>query len=140
MAKKAVKKKEEPKIIRVSVDVPCSALACMMTSFMESGDPVSSGWCYLVKYRGKRKNWYSNPQNFADPQFSFIISEYADSENPDWRKTVDHDVGLKEMTRGLRVMAKKYPRQFGEIMQENTDAPCADLFMQCCLFGEEKYA
>jgi hypothetical protein len=37
---------------------------------------------------------------------------------------------------GLQVMAVKYPRHWQDFIQENADACTADVFLQCCLFGE----
>lgn len=41
--------------------------------------------------------------------------------------------------RGLKVMAEKYPRHWGDFVQENDDADTGDCFLQCCLFGEMVY-
>jgi hypothetical protein len=37
---------------------------------------------------------------------------------------------------GLRIMASKCGRHFGNWMDENEDAETGDVFLQCCLFGE----
>jgi hypothetical protein len=41
--------------------------------------------------------------------------------------------------RGLKVMAKKYPRHFGNWLSERDDAETGDVFIQCCLLGEIVY-
>ena len=41
--------------------------------------------------------------------------------------------------RGLGVMANKYPRHWRSIVEDNQDAMTADVFVQCCLFGEIVY-
>jgi hypothetical protein len=41
--------------------------------------------------------------------------------------------------KGLQVMAAKYPRCFADFMQEQDDAGTADVYIQCCLFGEAVY-
>lgn len=43
------------------------------------------------------------------------------------------------LERGLQTMAEKYPKVFQQIVDENDDALTADCFVQCCLFGEERY-
>jgi hypothetical protein len=47
----------------------------------------------------------------------------------------------KELTKdvlelGLRRMAGKYPVHFKNFVEENDDAETADVFLQCCCFGE----
>jgi hypothetical protein len=37
---------------------------------------------------------------------------------------------------GLGVMSRECPRQFGYALSGRGDADTADLFLQCCLFGE----
>jgi hypothetical protein len=45
----------------------------------------------------------------------------------------------KTLEKGLQVFASKYPRLFNEMMEENDDANTGDVFLQTCLFGEERY-
>lgn len=42
----------------------------------------------------------------------------------------------EKMIAGLQTMGEKYPQHFATFMQENDDAETADVFLQCCLFGE----
>jgi len=46
---------------------------------------------------------------------------------------------LDACKRGLQVMAEEYPRHFADFMSENEDAETADVWLQCCLFGEVVY-
>ncbi len=41
--------------------------------------------------------------------------------------------------RGLKVMAEKYPTHFADWRNEDDDATTADVFLQCCLFGDIFY-
>lgn len=41
---------------------------------------------------------------------------------------------------GLETMAKKCPEHFADIIEDNIDAETADVFIQCCLFGEIVYS
>jgi hypothetical protein len=36
-------------------------------------------------------------------------------------------------------MAREYGRHFSDMIAENDDATTADVFLQCCLFGELVY-
>ena len=46
---------------------------------------------------------------------------------------------LGAIKKGLRIMAKKYPRHMSDFLNENDDADTGDVFLQCCLFGEVIY-
>jgi hypothetical protein len=46
---------------------------------------------------------------------------------------------LSSLARGLEEMATKYPRHFADFVNENTDEITADVYLQCCLFGEVVY-
>ena len=51
-----------------------------------------------------------------------------------------HIIKRDQLRTALTTMAVKFPDHFAQILQDNTDAPCADVFLQCLCFGEEKYA
>lgn len=52
-----------------------------------------------------------------------------------------HVLDLAAIRRGLAVMIEKYPRRFADILDgDDCDMHTGDLFVQCCLFGDEKYA
>lgn len=50
-----------------------------------------------------------------------------------------HTLGWVAIQKGLKVMAEKYGRHFGDFMVDNHDAETADVFLQCCLLGEVRY-
>lgn len=128
----------------ISLKIPADRIINMMISAIESGDPVTSahkgGWCAGIGYVGKFKetteNWYADPAFYAR-SFKIEIIE-VDDETTGHKTT--HHVTRADMLRGLHVMARKYPHIFEQVLTDNTDAPCADIFLQCTLFGEEKYA
>lgn len=49
------------------------------------------------------------------------------------------DLNRQSIEKGLQVMAEKYPLHFTDFIKENYDATTADVFLQCCLFGEVVY-
>lgn len=57
------------------------------------------------------------------------------AEDDPKRYTLD----MAAIERGLAVMAEKYPKHFADFVAENDDAETADVFLQCCLFGEIVY-
>lgn len=46
---------------------------------------------------------------------------------------------LESVQKGLACMAEKAPRHYGDLLSENDDAITADVFIQCCCFGEIVY-
>jgi hypothetical protein len=52
-------------------------------------------------------------------------------------KTVYMD--LESVQRGIDVMSKKYPQHWSDFLSQNDDAITADVFIQCCVFGEAIY-
>lgn len=130
--------------MKFRIDIPSEWIANMMISFIESGDPVTcaakGGWCVSVANKSRKKFtgdwWYADPKYF-NGSFKFEVIELDDETTGHETR---HVVSSADVARGMAVMVKKFPHQFGQVMTEDTDAPCADIFMQCCLFGEEKYA
>ena len=41
--------------------------------------------------------------------------------------------------RGLSAMSEKYPKHFADFLAEDDDADTADVFVQCCVFGEVQF-
>lgn len=63
---------------------------------------------------------------------------------PDFKVTIQHDgeelvLDQSAITKGLLTMATRYGRHFSDLISENDDADTADVFLQCCLFGELVY-
>lgn len=50
-----------------------------------------------------------------------------------------HTVSRENIVSALQQMAIKMPGAFGDILRNDMDATTADLFLQFCLFGEERY-
>jgi hypothetical protein len=58
------------------------------------------------------------------------INEEDDEEKETWT------LNLESMAKGLKVMAKDYPRHMENFLAGNDDAETSDVYLQCCLFGE----
>lgn len=50
-----------------------------------------------------------------------------------------HAVGQPEIEKGLQLMASNYFRHFENLIHDNADAETADVFVQCCVFGDIVY-
>lgn len=50
-----------------------------------------------------------------------------------------YTLDLESIKRGFKVMTEKYPKYFGDFINDNYDTETGDIFLQCCLFGEIKH-
>ena len=55
-------------------------------------------------------------------------------------KGENFELRLDLIAGGLEVLATYYPRHFADLVNENADPITADVFLQCCLFGELLYS
>ena len=53
--------------------------------------------------------------------------------------TTERRLDRAALAQGIQVMAQKYPAHFANVQTEDDDAETADVFLQCCLFGEIVY-
>jgi hypothetical protein len=88
---------------------------------LESRVPPKKGKCrYLEDY----------PVNGG----ALIFKNADDPDDPDeW--ILDKEAVL----RGAEVMKRKYPTHWDNFITENDDAITADVYVQCCIFGEVIY-
>lgn len=84
------------------------------------------------------KNPYINhddiPYSWQVPiyDFGFISFKEYDEDNT-------YILDQKKLIKGAKIMAQKYPRHFKNWIEETDDSITADVFLQCCLFGEIVY-
>lgn len=135
--------------MKITIEVPADRIAQLWSSAIEGGDPVTNaskgGWCNgidLVSSDGftvpEGAYWYVLEGVFGDGVFPVVEIVEVDDETTGHETT--HKVRKADMERGLTVMATKFPSLFAQILEDDIDAPCADIFLQCALFGDEKYA
>jgi len=150
--------------MKIELDIPADRIANLMTSAIEGGDPVTTalkgGWCWGIYFGGWKVEppagtWYAEAPTYESAGLRLEVIEVEDEDNYHRGGANDdehiqlnldkgcfkvHQIGRKQLKDGLTQMAIKFPNQFGQIMRDDIDAPCADIFLQCTLFGEEKYA
>ena len=61
-------------------------------------------------------------------------SELNEGEDP-----TKHYLTLKDVRKGLRLMKKKYPHHYADLVEENDDAITGDVWLQLAVFGEVIY-
>jgi hypothetical protein len=115
------------------------------------------GYLLCSAFEGGSNYWYEIQEFIKPPGFHFqldkdqvfrhidyplneggalvigIKDDFEDETDETWR------LDTASLTKGLVTMAQKYPRHWGDFIQENDDAETADVFLQCCLFGEIVY-
>lgn len=145
--------------LTVKIEISFEEVANLFCSAVESGDPVTSaargGWCAGIhpvggskklaerlKAEGKH-NWYAEAEFWAPGALIDIFE--VDDESKEWnvekrKNVIVHRINPAKLRDGFAIMAKKFPRVFASILDDNSDATTADILLQCLCFGEEKYA
>ncbi len=80
---------------------------------------------------------YARHDYFAPLVEGGAMTLFIEDDRDDGKDKVVLD--LDALKRGIAEMAKREPRHFADFMNENDDAVTADVFMQCCAFGEVVY-
>lgn len=138
--------------MKLTIDVPDNRIADMLCGAFEGG---SNYWCRIQKYvapaldklfpwdtmsdrsigDGDNPAVYKHVQYPMSPGGKVIVRDMeADEEGGK-----EYTLALDLIRPGLKAMATKEPRHFGDMMSGNDDATTADVFLQCCLFGEVVY-
>lgn len=153
--------------MEIKIEIPTSKIVDAMTSVMEGND-MTVQWCHGIYLRGlweQRNNrgeagdhWYCHAPIF-DGDFTIEVYEITDEGNDFWLNGGDyedaeafskaavkrgcaksHRISRDDFIKGLQLMAKKNPYQFGQFMQDDGgDAITADVFLQFVALGEERY-
>jgi hypothetical protein len=132
-------------VAEISVKVPITKqrISDLLCCAFEGG---SNYWYCIDEFIAPTEmSWQTDPEQvFQHLDYplneggALIISDKEDDSPAKNRKTYRLD--LESITKGLQVMAEKYPRHFSDFIGENDDAITGDVFLQCCLFGEVIYS
>lgn len=127
----------------ITIALPRKRVADMLVSAFEGG---SNYWYFIkrfVKPSAKITPIYPDLEVIRHVDYpineggALIITAPADGEvGKDDPHYGPHRLDLESIRRGLAVFASKEPRHFGDLLAENDDATTADVFLQCCIFGE----
>ena len=74
----------------------------------------------------------------TNPGGSIIVSDYHGVEG-DVKSMTKTKLNIKSISKGLKIMAEKYPRHYGNFTSDNEDAETGDVFLQCCVLGTLVY-
>jgi hypothetical protein len=123
--------------IAITATVDWSKITNAIIGAFEGG---STYWLRECEYTYRPEGVEGNPL-YAEDQFwakgGKMNLSYDDPDDQEQRAT--KEVGLIEIKQGLRTMAEKDPRHFGDLVSENDDAATHDVFIQHVIFGEVIY-
>lgn len=123
--------------IAITATVDWSKITNAIIGAFEGG---STYWLRESEYVYTPEGVEGNPL-YAEDQFwakgGKMNLSYDDPDDQEQRAT--KEVGLLEIKAGLRTMAEKDPRHFGDLVSENDDAATHDVFIQHVIFGEVIY-
>lgn len=71
------------------------------------------------------------------PVYGQGIIIHTQDDAPEDKKVVTLDRAALE--KGMQIFCDKYPAHFADMVAENDDAITADIYLQCCIFGEAIY-
>lgn len=125
---------------QLSINVPEQAIEDNLVSALEGG---SNYWAQMGSMRNK-KPMRGNPNKCVDTKYlpSYITTPLSEDgilliyvEDTG----ITHELTRAKIMEGLKVMADKYPKHFGDLLAEDGDSTTGDVFLQCALFGEVRY-
>lgn len=141
--------------MKLTIEVTPRQFADLMITFIESGDPVTNGWCQgvyvhaagpnthtLIESNKRHRPWYDMEEVFADPTLKLRVTEINDDGGEEGTADIDHFVSFSDIGSGLEKLAraKSYSHHLADLLADHGDAATADIVMQFIVFGEEKYA
>ncbi len=123
--------------MKIIVNITEKQIADALVSAFEGG---SNYWIKEIEEKG---NQTARPWGKNEPTPSYISAPLSNGGSVVITAR-DGDEGgtlnLKTIKRGLTVMAKEFPRHFGDLLSEDSwDAETADVLLQCCIYGKVIY-
>lgn len=127
--------------MKIEIEIAPRRIADLMITAFEGG---ANYWCSgarLGTANGRpkaafEKPWYSDPKVWECASVEFFVTEITD-ETTGAEKT--HRLTRLDIETGLKLMAEKWGRHFGDFVSENEDAETADVFLQCVVLKDIVY-
>ena len=72
---------------------------------------------------------------------TLLVNDYSDCDNELYEddNPTQHELTLKGVRKGLRLMKKEYPSHYADLVEEQDDAITGDVWLQLAVFGELIY-
>ena len=124
--------------VNVKVPITKQRISDLLCCAFEGG---SNYWYMIKKSKKPAKLEFRSNEEVVFFHLDYPLNEggnltITDQEDNNKAYVLD----LDSITKGIQVMAEKYPRHFADMVSEDFDATTGDVFLQCCLFGEVIYA
>lgn len=140
-----IEKTEAPALrFDVPYEISRRRLADIMTTAIEGG---FSSWLLQIQPGSPAHKpdceddhgmpWYARA-SFYNPGWA-IKFQYDKESDLEGAGTGRATLGAAKFTRGARILVKKYPHLWREIVAEDEDAISADAFLQAAVFGDVIY-
>lgn len=123
--------------IAITAAVDWSKITNAIVGAFEGG---STYWLREYDYTYRPEGVEGNPLYVEDQFWAKGGKMNLSYDDPDDQENrASKEVSMIEIKQGLRTMAEKDPRHFGDLVSENDDADTHDVFIQHVLFGEVIY-
>lgn len=117
--------------IKTAIPFPTKLIADLMAAAIEGGSVYwLTAFAPVVIDSRFKKPWYADPEFWES---DFRVNAKATEDNRNWF------LEPYVVQEGLVVMSQDYPTHFKDAIEGNFDAVTADVFLQCCMFGEVTY-
>lgn len=132
--------------IKVELEIDKGRIADLLCSAVE-GAFFLKGCIELHSYhapsQGISKEELATVKGWEDGEYCYIYPLFGDGylrfDDIYEDKHVKYYLNYELIEKGLKIFSEKHPYQFSLWINENDDAITGSVFLQCCLFGEEKY-
>lgn len=120
--------------IDVTISIPDTRIMDLLTKAFEGG---VNYWAKVSGYKHAPKpnldGEYYNPYAWLPLTSGGVLYIEDITDN------ITHSLYDSVVRRGLQLMAEEYTEHFQNFINGNADAVTADVFLQCCIFGEVPY-
>ena len=124
--------------LKVSQTISLNRIADLLCCAWEGG---SSYWARAEREQKPEKMTFVSTASTGCYQHEIPLNKggWVQLRDIEDDKIIPQKLNLKAIKKGLQIMADKYPKHFGDFMNENEDADTGDVFLQCCIFGDVIY-
>jgi len=132
--------KNIPLIVQVPIEITSENIQNLLTSAFEGG---ANYWVRSVNLDRSDNPpkpglvWWGTDEVF-EGDFEATIT-FDDPDGDEGNGEGSAKLTWESIHRGLRVMARKEPHHFADVIRNDTDAVTGDVFMQCALLGGVVY-
>jgi len=113
------------------VNITVQQVKDLLCNAIEGG---SNYWCNSITRYGVDREQAEFRQDVPFVVGGYLMLDWCDNDTGSAKR-----IDLEAIRNGLTVFAEKCPRQFKDLVEDNTDAETGDCFLQCIVFGEVIY-